>query len=314
MNSLLVAFSVVVPIFLYLFLGVFLKWKKTLDIHSLNYMNKISFKVFLAVSLYYNIYITDIKKMFNLRLIIYALVTQVLIFIISIIAGLVTERDITRIGALSHSIYHTNFVIFGTSIGSVLCGENNLGTISLLIAFVVPIQNLFSVILLEYCKKNRTDNLIKLSIGVFKNPYVFSAILAFLTHFLGISFPQFIVHFIRDLGRCGSPIALITMGGLFNFTSIKGNRKTILFGTIMKLLIIPLIFIPITIKLGFTGPAFVGLMSIFIGPCATSSFNLASMMDSDADLTGQIIVSTTALSMLTIFAWVFILDLIGVLV
>ena len=84
-------------------------------------------------------------------------------------------------------------------------------------------------------------------------------------------------------------------------------------GVVARLLIVPAIMIPVTVSLGFTGPAMVGLMCIFIAPCATTSFNLASAMDSDADLAAQLVVFTSLCSLLTIFGWIFLLTQRGML-
>ena len=99
-----------------------------------------------------------------------------------------------------------------------------------------------------------------------------------------------IANIFRDLGRCGTPLALIAMGGLFNFASVSENTRDITAGCLVRLVIIPALLIPLAVWLGFRGSELVALMCIFFAPCATSSFNLACAMDSDADLTSQLIV------------------------
>jgi predicted permease len=101
------------------------------------------------------------------------------------------------------------------------------------------------------------------------------------------------------------------MGGLFNFGMIRENLKPIAAGVIGRLLLVPALLIPLTIRLGFRGSAFVALMCIFIAPCATTSFNLASQMDSDADLASQLVVFTSVCSLFTIFLWIYGLSLLG---
>mgnify|MGYP000831382188 CR=1 FL=1 len=70
--------------------------------------------------------------------------------------------------------------------------------------------------------------------------------------------------------------------------------------------------IAVTIALGFRGADFIALMCIFIAPCATTSFNLASAMDSDADLAAQLVVFTSLVSLGTIFMWIFMLSRMGI--
>lgn len=312
MSSFQTALSAVLPMFIMLTLGVLLRKIKMLDIHALNKMNTLCFKTFLAVSLYYNIYKADIREVFNTRLLIYAVISQILVLAVSLLAAFPTEKTKKRRGALSHGVFHTNFVIFGTLIGTALCGEGNLGSISLLIAIIVPVQNILSVILLEFFRDSRNVDVKQAFGGVVTNPYVIAAMLGFLTKRLNVQYPNVLANVIRDLGRCGTPIALIVMGGLFNFKAIKSNLKSIMICIIFRLLIVPTLLIPITIYLGFRGADFIGLMCIFIAPCATTSFNLASAMDSDADLAAQLVVFTSICSLGTIFMWIYLMSQMGI--
>lgn len=313
MNAFQTALGAVLPLFAFLALGVGLRRAGMTDKHTLDQMNILGFKIFLSVSLYYNIVTADIAAVFDGRLLLFALAAQLAVLGLSLLAAFLTEKGRKRRGALAHGIFHTNFVIFGTLIGTALCGEGNLGNISLLIATVVPVQNLLSVVLLELFRENSRLTFKKVFGGVLKNPYVIAALLGFATQLLPFSLPGTVLNVLRDLGRCGTPVALIVMGGLFNFGAIRDNLKPIAVGVVVRLLIVPAIMIPITVSLGFTGPAMVGLMCIFIAPCATTSFNLASAMDSDADLAAQLVVFTSLCSLFTIFGWIFLLTQQGVL-
>lgn len=275
-------------------------------------MNKMCFKTFLAINVYYNICNVNIAEVFNAKLLGYAILTQFVILGISLIAALFTEKTKKRRGALAHGIFHTNFVIFGTLIGTALCGEGNIGSIALLIAIIVPVQNVFSVILLELFREGGKISFKKTFGGVIKNPYVIAALAGFATQLIHFHYPAVLGNVLRDLGRCGTPVALIVMGGLFNFGAIRDNVKPIIVGIVFRLIIVPAIMIAVTIALGFRGADFIALMCIFIAPCATTSFNLASAMDSDADLAAQLVVFTSLVSLGTIFMWIFMLSRMGI--
>ena len=166
-----------------------------------------------------------------------------------------------------------------------------------MIAVIVPVQNILSVITLEMFREGGKISFKQIAKGVIKNPYVIAAILGCLTHLFGIRYPDLIANIFRDLGRCGTPVALIVMGGLFNFGAVYENVKSIMTGVICRLIIVPAILIPISIWLGFRGGDLIGLMCIFVAPCAITSFNLASAMDSDADLAAQLVVFTSVVSL-----------------
>lgn len=315
MQSFLTALGAVLPIFAFLTLGVTLRKTGLLDVHTLNKLNTLAFKVFLSVSLYYNICTANIAEVFDGKLLTVAIASQFIILALAVLAAVPTEKTKKRRGALAHGIFHTNFVIFGTLIGTALCGEGNLGSISLLIATIVPTQNVLSVILLEmYREGSGKVNAKQVVSGVIKNPYVIAAILGFATQLVGLHYPKMVLNIIRDVGRCGTPVAIMVMGGLFNFGAIRNNLKPIVVGVVSRLVLVPMVMVPIAVCMGFRGAAMVGLMCIFIAPCATTSFNLASAMDSDADLAAQLVVFTSLFSLLTIFSWIFCLSSMGVLV
>ncbi|MBR6299751.1 MAG: AEC family transporter [Clostridia bacterium] len=313
MNSFYISLSAVLPMFVMLALGFFLRRTGVVDEKSLGVINRLCFKVFLAVNVYYNIYKVNIAEVLDWKLLITAVLSQFVILGLSVLSSSAVEKDRKRMGALAHGMFHTNFVIFGTLIGTALCGEDNIGGIVLLIAVIVPLQNVLSVFLLEYCRQSNGISIGTTVMNALKNPYVIAAVLGFLTQLLHIHYPEMIANIFRDLGRCGTPLALIAMGGLFNLASVSENTRDITAGCLVRLVIIPALLIPLTVWLGFRGSELVALMCIFFAPCATSSFNLACAMDSDADLTSQLIVFTSLFSLVTIFVWIFTVSSFGLL-
>ncbi len=313
MSSLYISASIVVPMFVYMAAGVVVRKSGMMDKNALDQMNRLVFRVFLSTSLYYNICAADLTEVFDLRLMIFAVAAQAAIAVFSLAVASVCEKSRKRRGALAHAVFHTNFVIFGTLIGTGLCGEGNIGGISLLIAVIVPLQNVISVIVLALYREDRVISTRQLAAIVIRNPYVIAAALGFVTQLAGIPFPDILEKVLRDIGRCGTPAALIVMGGLFSFSSVKGNLRSIMTGCICRLLIVPAVMIPVSLFFGFRGTDLIGLMCIFIAPCATSSFNLAKEMDSDADLTSQLVVFTSVLSILTVFMWTYVLSFTGMI-
>ena len=312
MSSFFTAVNAVAPMFLMLTLGWFLRRIGFLGEHTLKDLNKLCFKVFIPLNVYYNICNVDLAAVFQPRLLLWSIATMAIVFVLSILTALPVERGKKRRGALAHCIFHANFVIFGTLIGTSLCGEGNIGVISLLIAVVVPVQNVLSVILLEASREGggRVDAK-ELAISVLKNPFVIAAFAGFATQLVGLRWPSFLSTTFRDLGRCGTPAALIAMGGLFNFGTVGANLRTILIGCAVRLIVLPALLIAPIFALGFRGAEFVGLMCIFISPIATSSFNLATQLDSDGDLTSQLVVFSSAFCLVTVFLWIWFLGGLG---
>ena len=55
------------------------------------------------------------------------------------------------------------------------------------------------------------------------------------------------------------------------------------------------------------------LGAMFMSPVASSSYNMAAAMGGDGDFAGTVVVSTSVLSVVTIFLWVFLLSSFGMI-
>ena len=92
---------------------------------------------------------------------------------------------------------------------------------------------------------------------------------------------------------------------LFNFLLI--GILELIFIVITKLIIVPLIMLPLSVFLGIRGIALLTLTIIYGAPTGVSTFQMAKQMDGDGDLAGQIVVFTSAFSIVTVFGWIFLL-------
>ena len=70
-------------------------------------------------------------------------------------------------------------------------------------------------------------------------------------------------------------------------------------------------FLGLGALLGFRDAAFVSLLGVFASPTAVNSFTMAQQMGGDAELAGDTVVVTSAVSMLTMFLWVFLFKSLG---
>lgn len=157
MENLILSLNVVLPLFLMIVLGYALKLLRVWDTHTINGMNTVVFKVFLPLLLFMNVYQTDIKGVFNLKLMLFAIISVLLIFIISWIFICFIEKENRKRGVLIQAIFRSNFVIFGVPIATSLCGAQSTGSAALLVAVIVPLFNVLAVVTLETFRGSRID-------------------------------------------------------------------------------------------------------------------------------------------------------------
>lgn len=306
MENLILSLNVVLPLFITMSLGYFLKYLNMFDNNTLDTMNNITFKSFLPMLLFYNIYKTDLQDVFNLKLMIFSATCVIALYLILYLIVPLIEKDNKKRGALLQGLFRSNFVIFGIPITESLFGSEKVGVAALLIAVIVPLFNILSVIALESFRGGKPD-FKKISIGIIKNPLIIASCLGILTLLLKIKIPTAIEKTISDVSKIATPLSLILLGVSFKFDNIKKYLKQTTIAVVGKTILTPCIILPICIMFGYRGVELSTLMIIFAAPTAISSFTMAQQMDSDSDLAGQIVVFTSAFCVITVFMWIFVL-------
>ena len=273
-------------------------------------INKIAFRIFLPCLLYYNVYCSDLSGSFDPLLMAYAVGGVLLTFGLSLGYTLLTEKLPERRGVMIQGMFRSNYVIMGIPVATALLGADQLGTVSILIAVVVPLFNMLSVVVLEVFRGQKPKPLHILG-QIAKNPLVIGSVLGILTLAAGIRLPHILEQTIQNISAIASPLQLFLLGAFFQFSGLKTYRRELVTVSAAKLIVSPGLFLGLGALLGFRGVAFVSLIGIFASPTAVNSFTMAQQMGGDAELAGDIVVVTSAVSMLTMFLWVFLFKSLG---
>ena len=309
MENFLLAFNVGFPIFLIMMLGVILKRKNMLDEKSLNVMNSLIFRLFMPTLLFFNIYnMGDLSTLSfdNLKLLVYAFISILIVLFLAWLIYMPNVKDRKKLSVLIQGVYRGNFVLFGLAIADSLYGKESLGTVSLLTAIVIPTFNVIAVILLEYYSGNEV-NKIKLIKQVFKNPLIIATLTAIVFLVLKINIPKPIYKAIGDISKIATPLAFLVLGAGLKFGNILKNLKYLISVNILRLIGNPLITVGLGKLLGFQGIELVALLSMSACPTAVVSYTMAKEMNADGDLAGEIVATTSMLSIFTIFCWILML-------
>lgn len=274
-------------------------------------INKIAFRIFLPCLLYYNVYCSDLSGSFDPLLMAYAVGGVLLTFGLSLGYTLLTEKLPERRGVMIQGMFRSNYVIMGIPVATALLGADQLGTVSILIAVVVPLFNMLSVVVLEVFRGQKPKPLHILG-QIAKNPLVIGSALGILTLAAGIRLPHILEQTIQNVSTIASPLQLFLLGAFFQFSGLKTYRRELVTVSAAKLIVSPGLFLGLGALLGFRGVAFVSLIGIFASPTAVNSFTMAQQMGGDAELAGDIVVTTSAVSILTMFLWIFLFKSLGV--
>ena len=143
------------------------------------------------------------------------------------------------------------------------------------------------------------------------NPIILGAVAGILAVVLHITLPTPIATVVEWMSDVTTPMALILLGASFDITTVKGQKRDLVFCLIMRLLVVPGIGLSLAALLGFRGVQLVALIAMLATPMAVSSYTMADSMDSDGELAGNCVIFSTPISCLTLFFWLFLLKSLG---
>lgn len=307
----MISANAVLPMCLVMALGYGTRRLGWIRREEISAINKIAFRIFLPCLLYYNVYCSDLSGSFDPLLMAYAVGGVLLTFGLALGYTLLTEKLPERRGVMIQGMFRSNYVIMGIPVATALLGADQLGTVSILIAVVVPLFNMLAVVVLEVFRGQKPKPL-HILVQIAKNPLVIGSVLGILTLAAGIRLPHILEQTIQNISAIASPLQLFLLGAFFQFSGLKTYRRELVTVSAAKLIVAPGLFLGLGALLGFRGVAFVSLIGVFASPTAVNSFTMAQQMGGDAELAGDIVVTTSAVSIPTMFLWIFLFKSLGV--
>ena len=312
MENLMLSANAVLPMFMLLAAGFLSQKAGVLTREDVPRFNKVAFRIFLPCLLFYNIYCSDLSAAVKPGLIIYAVCGVLLVFAAAYLSVQHLVRREDWKGVIAQGIFRSNFVIMGIPIAQALVGADQLGAVTVLIAVVVPLFNFLSVYVLERFRGGNV-NVRKVLLEVAKNPLIISSLLGILCQLLGIRLPHLLEQTVSSISVIASPLQLFLLGAFFRFDGLGRYLKPLTAVTTVKLFVTPALLLGTAALLGIRGGDFVGLIGIFASPTAVNSFTMVQQMDcGDAELAGDIVVMTSAVSILSFFLWILIFKNFGI--
>ena len=304
MENLKIAINAVLPLFFTMAVGYFLRQIHFVDEPLLKKLNKLVFNVFLPLLLFINIYQSDLETSFRLKTILTAVCSVLALFVVLCAVVPLIEKDGRRRGVIVQGIFRSNYILFGAPLVFGVFGDQGMGTVSVISAFVVPLYNMLSVAALETFSQGQV-NVKKILKGIVKNPLIIASALGILCLVASVPLPQAVEKTVSELGKVATPLGLVSLGGFFKFSDTKRFIKQLVIIVTGRLILCPAAFLPIFIKMGFRDVELMALATMMGAPIAVSSFIMAQQQGADADLAGQSVAFTTLFSVFTMFLIIF---------
>ena len=312
LESFLVALRVVLPMALLMLVGVGVQKTGLMDRPAMRRVDRLTFRLFMPVLLFKNIYETDISQNLELREVLFAVLALAAIFPLALMLPGRFVKDRSKAAAIGQAMMRTNYILFGIAVAESIYGEGNTGPVALLGAFVAPLTNAFSVVILEMGRSGRTAPG-KLLLSILKNPMVIATLTALALLAMPFRLPELLWDVVKDIAGVTTTISFISLGVSLDRGEAGANRRSLAIGTALRMGLVPLVFLPLSVALGFRGQGLCGLMVLFAAPTAVASYPMAVAMGADGPLAGQLVCATTVLSIFTMFCYTFLFQSLGLL-
>lgn len=277
--------------------------------------NAIVFKIFLPCMLFYNVYQSDIGAEIHsrIKLCIWAAGGLLILFVLLCLIVPKVVKQENQQGVVIQGIFRSNYVIFGVAVVQNMYGVKSTTTAAILSAILVPMYNFLAVVALSIFGEKRETDWKKIILDIVKNPLIISSVLGIIFSLLGIRLPTAVDTTVQDLAKLSTPIAFMILGGDLDFLKVRGNLKVASVVLTIKLVILPLIMIPMIVMMGYRDADLLSGLLAYQTPVAVSSYIMAQQAGADGQLAGQLVVFSSVLSIFTLFVTILILRTIGLL-
>lgn len=302
------------PIFLVMVIGYILKQIGMLNDNFVTVANRFNFKVTLPFMLFRDISGVDIRAVFDIRYVLFCALVNTACFWIIWGGVKLFLKDQSMRGAFVQASFRSSAAVMGLAFIQNMYGSSAMGP--LMIVSAVPLYNIFSVIVLTFegAHSGEVDPKQKVKdacINIAKNPIILGILAGLVVGLLGIDFPVIVDKTVNSVAQMATPLALITIGAGFEGRKALAKIRPTIAASMIKLVIQPLIFLPVAAWMGFRGEQMIAILIMLASPTTPSCYIMAKSMNNDEVLTASVIVTTTLMAAFTLTGWIFLLKTLG---
>jgi len=305
-------FNIVLPVFLVVALGYGVKRSSLLHDNFIYQLNKLVYYLALPLLLFYKIASAEFGTSFNLSLVIGLALVVLIGFCLTYVFAMIRGYEEVVRGTFSQCAFRGNLAYVGLAIVFNAYGEKGLATAGVVLGFIVPLLNFFSIValLLPY-KENRLQPRYFIQ-QILYNPLIIASFLGIGWSFFKLPIPAVFDNALQIVTGMALPLALLSIGASFSLKKLRGDLTIAFLATLFKLLVMPILAVFLLLAMGVHGMD-LAIGVLFAGtPTATAAYIFTQQMRGDAELAGAIIMLTTLLSVVTYTIILFVLKTIGI--
>ena len=301
--------NAIAPVFVVVFLGVFLNYIRFFSDVTKEDIVKLVYYVGTPALLFHTVAKADLSTALNPKLLLFVLL-GIFCYVLLLMMLCYPIRDPKKKGAIIQIGFRSNFAIAGMPLAMSLMDHQGVLTMAIILAFVTIFYNVTAVILLSYYGNQEKRNT-NLFLDVMKNPLIIGTALGLLVSVLQLPIHPIFDKSLEFAGDIASSLGLLIIGANITVTGFRKNRGYILLSVFFRNVLAPALFLGTAILLGFRGNALIITSILSATPAAVNCFVMAKKLGVDPDISAYGVSLTSLVSIGSIFLCVYLVKLFG---
>ena len=313
LDSFIFSLNTTLPVFLVILVGMLLKRMGLFPESYASMTDKYVFKAALPVLLFRDISAMDFRQDFDIRFVVFCAVTTLVMFLAVWAGAYIFLKDKTMVGSFAQGSARGSAAILGIALATNIYGSSGLAP--LMIFSAVPLFNILSVVILAMSADNgaQKPDFRKILKDIVTNPIILGILCGVPFSLLDIEIPLVLSKAVDSISATATPMALLSIGASFSLADAKKRFAPSLCASAVKLLVLPLVFLPLAVSLGFRGSALVAIFVMLGSPTTVTCYIMSKNMKNDHVLSSNIVMLATLLSSVSVTFWVFIMRNFGLI-
>jgi len=212
-------------------------------------------------------------------------------------------------GTFAQAAIHGNLGYIGLAVAFYYLDEGGFSRVSMLVGFLMILQNLLGVVLLQYycCVEKESRRVQDLMAAVLLNPVILAAVAGIVFNLAGLPMPQVIDRFLLILSGLALPMGLLLIGASISFALLRQWLPQAAIVAFLKLILLPGVALLLFRVAGVDEQNFIPALILLAAPTATLTYVMAREMGGHVDLAVASVSLTTILSALSYALWLGVL-------
>ncbi|MFP4630280.1 MAG: AEC family transporter [Desulfohalobiaceae bacterium] len=299
--------NTILPIFVVILTGMLLRRYAFLPQEILGPLNRLVFYLAIPAMIFQKVASASWQEHFQPEALAAVLIPVGMIFLLLLALVRLLRIPAQEKGSFVQCAYHGNLGYIGLAVCFYALGQEGLIQASLLAGFLMLLQNMFSVLVLQLSRGQGSRKPGQIISQVLLNPVIISALAGICFSLAGLGMPILVDRSLEIISGMALPLALLVIGASLSFGLIREHLFPILGAGLIKLLLLPGMGILVSAMLGLEIEAFAPGLLLLAAPPATVTVVMSAQMGGSSELASAAVALNTLASALSYAFWLSLL-------